>query len=81
MKNIKLSRQAEKFLLQADDKTRDRIIEGIAGLKEQPQKGDIKKLQDRKDELRLRIGKHRVIFINFPARVYIVRVALRSKAY
>jgi mRNA-degrading endonuclease RelE of RelBE toxin-antitoxin system len=79
--NIELSRQSEKFLLQLDEHTRKRIVDGLLGLKERPQKGDIKKMKGKDKELRLRIGKYRAVFANLPDFVYIIKIETRQKVY
>ena len=60
---IRLSRDAEKFLRRVDSKTRQRLIAGIAGLTQKPPKGDIKPLSGYTDgRFRLRVGGYRVIY-------------------
>ena len=60
---IRLSRDAEKFLRKVDAKTRRRLTAGIVGLTQKPPKGDIKPLSGYTDDrFRLRIGGYRVIY-------------------
>ena len=68
-------------MLQLDKKTRDRIVEALLGLKEIPQKGDIKKMKNKDDEFRLRIGKYRAVFANLPEFVYIIKIETRGQIY
>ena len=81
MKNVELSRQAEKFLLQLDDKMRSRIIEGLQGLREHPQRGDIKKMKGKNKVFRLRVGIFRAEFSNMPEYVYISKIETRERSY
>lgn len=60
--NIIYSKKAIKFLKSTDKTNRENILNGILCLTEVPPVGDIKVLQGRKDELRLRIGKYRIIY-------------------
>lgn len=53
---------AVKFLKTADKKLSVRIVVGIEGLTKNPPEGDIKALQGKENELRLRIGKYRIIY-------------------
>jgi len=59
---IKYTKQALKALSSYDEPTRNLIREKILGLTEKPPKGDIKSMQGLKNELRLRVGKYRVIY-------------------
>ncbi len=60
--NIIYKKSAIKFLKNADRKLSHRILNAIVGLTKEPPEGDIKTIQGRKDELRLRIGKYRIIY-------------------
>ena len=59
---IKYTKQALKTLGSYDKSTRELIRKKVLGLTEMPPKGDIKPLQGSKNELRLRVGKYRVIY-------------------
>jgi mRNA interferase RelE/StbE len=59
---IKYTKQAFKTLSGYDKPTRRLIQEKILGLTETPPKGDIKLLKDSKTEMRLRVGKYRVVY-------------------
>jgi len=63
--NIKYTKQAVKTLKGYDKRTRDSIRSKISGLTETPPKGDIKPLEGSATELRLRVGKYRVIYEYF----------------
>ena len=59
---IKYSKSSLKILSKYDRPTREQILEAISGLEEEPPKGDIRPLSGRKDEIRLRTGKYRIIY-------------------
>lgn len=59
---IKLSRQAIKFLSKLDEGRRNQLKQAIIGLTMKPPQGDIKMLKGIKNEYRLRVGKYRVIY-------------------
>ncbi len=53
---------AVKFLKSIDKKLSGRILKGIEGLTKEPPEGDIRPLQGKGNELRLRVGKYRIIY-------------------
>ena len=59
---IKYAKQALKVLSGYDKPTRDLIREKVRGLTDTAPKGDIKPLHGSENEMRLRVGKYRVIF-------------------
>ncbi|MDR2168354.1 MAG: type II toxin-antitoxin system RelE/ParE family toxin [Clostridiales bacterium] len=59
---IRYSKEAYKRLKRYDKKTRRRILNGINGLTQAPPKGDIKPLKGSNNELRLVVGKYRVVY-------------------
>ena len=71
------SKQAEKFLLSQNRKTRESII---AAVKELPA-GDVRKMSGRKDTYRLRIGGFRIIFIIKSSNIYVEKIDNRGQAY
>lgn len=60
--NIIYKKSALKFLKTTDKSTRENILASIEGLTKIPPEGDIKILQGRKSEYRLRVGKYRIIY-------------------
>lgn len=65
---IRYDKVAIKYLQGLPEKLRDFIRNAIAGLAEQPPKGDIKPMQGYKDgRHRLRVGKYRVIYRYSPS--------------
>jgi mRNA interferase RelE/StbE len=61
-REIRLHKDAEKFLDRTDRKTFDRIVSAIENLAEIPPVGDIKSLQGTKTTFRARIGAYRIIY-------------------
>lgn len=59
---IKLSRQAIKFLNKLNADRRNQLKQAIRGLTMKPPQGDIKALKGTQNEYRLRVGKYRVIY-------------------
>jgi mRNA interferase RelE/StbE len=59
---IRYTKPAIKTLNRYDRITREKILEGIDGFTQTPPKGDIKLLKGSQRELRLRIGKYRVVY-------------------
>jgi len=57
-----LDKQPEKYLNSLNEPDFSRITNALEKLKLEPPKGDIIKMQDRKNGYRLRIGDYRVIF-------------------
>ena len=80
------SKAAQKAIEGMDRPTKQRIRNGIEGLKLQPPVGDIKPLQGFSDgRLRLRIGKYRVIYKylldNLLEILYIMDIGSRGDIY
>ena len=61
-REIRLHKDAEKFLHKIDDKTFHRITAALENLAEIPPVGDIKPLQGTKATFRARIGGYRIIY-------------------
>ena len=72
-----------KELRRLSSKDQGRIRTAIDGLSAGPPGGDVKKLQGRENEWRLRVGSWRVIFrVDFKQRhIYILHVHPRGSAY
>lgn len=74
------SKESQKFLKKLDKKTKERlenaivdyITEGI---------GDVKKLQGRKSEYRLRVGKYRIIFEIEGNKMTVTKIKSRGDIY
>jgi mRNA interferase RelE/StbE len=60
-----------------------RILEALDKLSHEPLEGDIKKLQGKEDEFRLRVGNYRILFTIKDEEDYIAvyRIAPRGQAY
>ena len=74
-------RCAIKFLKSADKKLSVRILNGIEGLTKEPPEGDIKTLQGKENELRLRIGKYRIIYVYENNNLIILNIDSRGDIY
>lgn len=81
MANVVL-KAAQKYLERVQLSDQRRIVEALDTLLTQPETLDIKPLKGR-PELRLRVGKHRVLFIeNRETRTYVVTtIATRGDVY
>lgn len=60
--DILYSKSSLKFLKATDKPMRAKILSAIDGLTKVPPVGDIKVLQGRDDEYRLRCGKYRILY-------------------
>ena len=80
--NIILSRTAQKSLSAIPAKQHDRIIDAIQGLCSIPPKGDIKKMQGKSYEYRLRVGNYRVIYsLENDNNIEILDIGTRGDVY
>ena len=79
--NIILSKTAQKALSAVPQKQHDRIIAAIQGLLSVPPKGDIKKMQGKSDEYRLRVGNYRVIYSCESNDIDILDIGIRGDVY
>jgi mRNA interferase RelE/StbE len=78
---IVYKKPASKFLKSADKKLSSRIFEKIEGLTKEPPEGDIRVLQGRENELRLRIGKYRIIYQYEDNNLVILDIDSRGDIY
>lgn len=80
MINIKIiySKQASKFLIKQDFKTKTRIITAIEGIPYGM--GDIKKLKGSNNK-RLRVGDYRIIFNDEGIIIEIIKIKSRGEVY
>ncbi len=74
---VRLSKQALKFLNKTNEPDKSRLIVGIKNLPN----GDIKPLKGNNDLYRLRIGKYRVIFKEYDNIYEIQKVNKRNDIY
>lgn len=76
--SIKFTRRAEKDLQTINEPDRNDIIKAIAGLVEDPPRGDFGKLTAQKGKWRLKIGNWRVIYERDKDKhVYVILRVLR----
>lgn len=85
---VKYSKEAIKAINSMNAKTKALIKQGIQGLCQYPQVGDIKTMQGYSDgRKRLRVGKYRVIFKNIQIgknveiEILIIKVGSRGDIY
>ncbi len=80
-REIRLHRDAEKFLRKADKKTFNRIAEALENLANIPPVGDIKPLQGTQATFRARIGGYRIIY-RIEENILLVRdIDIRGQVY
>lgn len=80
---VELTRPAIRDLRRLDPPVRRRVLDAVEGLREDPPRGDIRKLAGAGGMLRLRVGDWRVRFRrDIAARtVYVQRILPRGRAY
>jgi len=78
--HIDYSKQAQKFLDKQEKDIVKRIIERIEQLKDDPFRGDVKRLTDTA-LFRARVGDYRIIFTTDNEKIEIVKIEHRSKSY
>ncbi len=78
---ITYKKSASKFLKSTDKVTATKILYAINGLTKVPPEGDIKVLQGRIDEYRLRVGKYRVIYGYENNNIVILDIGSRGDIY
>jgi len=75
-----LSRTAKKFLDKLDEKTRERIVENLKLLADNPFGLPYKKVKGRERTYRIRVGDFRV-FYTVVDEVWILKIDKRERAY
>ena len=78
---VKLSKQALKYINAQDKPTRDRFKAAFRDLSKQPPIGDISPIVSRPPFLRLRVGDFRVIFFDDCGVLKVVKVSPRGESY
>ena len=82
-REVEWADDSERDLRRLDQRTRERIRQAVYRLADGY--GDVKRLQGRPDEWRLRVGDWRIIFTleddPAPARILVLRVFPRGRAY
>jgi len=73
---------AVRDLRRLDPTLRRRVIEALDRLVAEPPRGDVRKLQGRDDEWRLRVGEWRVRFTRDDVGIpYVLAIEARGRAY
>ena len=75
-----LSPKAAKYLSKMDAASKQRIIQAIKKLEQEPPQGDIKKMQG-KDGYRLRVGKYRALFDVMDNKIIVYDIDVRGQIY
>ena len=78
---IILSKTAGRYFERLNEPTLTRIYDALVRLAEDPPRGDIKKLEGRGEEYRLRIGSYRALFTIEEDKIIITAIASRGQAY
>ncbi|MDI3540104.1 MAG: mRNA interferase RelE/StbE [Methanolobus sp.] len=81
---INVHPHVRKFLSSQDLETKNRLVEGLRKLENDPLGNDIKKLKGtkgRQDLYRLRIGDYRAIFAIEDDMVYVLEIITREHGY
>lgn len=78
---VKLSKQANKYLRRIPEKERLRILRGIRGLEKEPPVGDIETISGYPGEFHLRVGDRRIIWRIKETYIQVSRVEPRGQAY
>ena len=82
MRQLNIDKSAQKQLDRVDKPTRNRIIDGILGLLQEPPQGNIKALKGQLQGLdRLRIGNWRITYEVTDESVNILEISPRGGAY
>ena len=77
---VELSQQASKYLKRLNSPLKERIIEAMKGLSEEPPRGDIRALSGR-DGYRIRVGDYRILFDIDDQNIIVHDIAPRGQAY
>lgn len=78
---IRLSKQAEKYINGQDSIKGDRIKKALKNLAEEPPIGDIKKLKGDANRYRLRIGDLRVVWQRDSNIIFVLKILPRGQVY
>ena len=78
---IKVEKQVLKYINSQDKPTKQRLKTALAGLLENPPKGDITPLINNPPLQRLRVGSLRVIFCEDNGIIRVVKISPRGQSY
>jgi mRNA interferase RelE/StbE len=82
VRELKISRQADRFILSLNDKERQAVKDAIGRLVSGDTQGlDIVRLLPHPKEYRLRVGRVRVLFQASEARLFIFKAEYRGAVY
>jgi mRNA interferase RelE/StbE len=78
---VELSNVAVKQYLRLNEPDLSRITEALDRLEKEPPEGDIKKLQGKEQEFRIREGKYRILYKVKEECIVVYRISTRGQAY
>ena len=73
--------KADKYLKRLSEPIRTRIAVAIDNLSKEPPQGDIKPLNGKFNEYRIRIGSYRILFEIENECIYVYEIGLRGQIY
>ena len=76
---VHLKRSAEKELDDLPDPVRNRIVERLLALEQNPRPRGVKKLKGRAGEYRLRVGDYRILYVVDDAAQVVEIMAIRHR--
>jgi mRNA interferase RelE/StbE len=81
MKQIYITKTAQKQLLKLEKKLQVRLLNAIEGLKNIPMIGDIDTFKTEKGTFRLRVGEYRILFSIESDIIYVKDIDTRGGIY
>ncbi len=83
MYQVKLTKEAAKFLKRSDPLLRKRLIKAIDNLQNDPYPNGCKKLISYEQYYRIRVGDYRIVYQLFKNKliIYIIRIRHRKDVY
>ncbi len=81
--SLLFNKNVKKFISELNQSQKDRIRDKLLAFAENPFTGDIKKVKEKENVFRLRIGKLRVLYIldTEEKSIYIVKIDKRGRVY
>ncbi len=81
--SLLFNKNVKKFISELNQSQKDRIRDKLLAFAENPFTGDIKKVKEKENVFRLRIGKLRILYIldTEEKSIYIVKIDKRGRVY
>jgi mRNA interferase RelE/StbE len=76
---VRLKRSAEKELEDLPDHVHTRTVERLLALEQNPRPRGVRKLRDRAEEYRLRVGEYRILYVVDDAAQAVEVIAIRHR--